>query len=256
MGRMARGGAGRGRDGSRRQERAHDILDAAGALVLRLGYDKTTVDDVARRAGVAKGTIYLHWNTREALFGALLRRERMAMFDEIGQQVTDDPHPVRGMVRALALGLLRRPLLRAAVLGDSEVLGKLVRQKRSNPPVAALRPMLEAYLEPLRQHGAVRADLTVAEYVTVLTATLHGFFLAAPLLPEEFRLPDEQVVELLADTASRALDSGRPLTPEGAAAVSRATCDYLEAARALAREKFQHSMGMDTAATSAEERAG
>ena len=45
--------------------------DAATALILRWGYNKTTIDDIARQAGVGKGTVYLHWNTREELFATL-----------------------------------------------------------------------------------------------------------------------------------------------------------------------------------------
>ncbi len=50
----------------KRQERAERILDAAAALIQRWGYNKTTIDDIAKQAGVAKGTIYLHWKTRDA----------------------------------------------------------------------------------------------------------------------------------------------------------------------------------------------
>ena len=57
---------------SKREERADRILDAAANLILRWGYKKTTIDDIAKQAGVAKGTIYLHWKTREDLFVALL----------------------------------------------------------------------------------------------------------------------------------------------------------------------------------------
>ncbi|WP_163569887.1 helix-turn-helix domain-containing protein [Fodinicola feengrottensis] len=56
--------------------RAERVLDAAAELIVRWGYDKTTIEDIARaRRGRAKGTIYLHWKTREDLFIALLRRE-------------------------------------------------------------------------------------------------------------------------------------------------------------------------------------
>ena len=60
---------------SRREVRAQRILDAAAALILRWGYQKVTLDDISRQAGVAKATIYLHWKTREELFTALTRRE-------------------------------------------------------------------------------------------------------------------------------------------------------------------------------------
>src|SRR6266568_3546350 len=76
---------------SRRQERAHRILDAAATLILRWGYNKTTIDDIARQAGVAKGTIYLHWKTREELFAALITREKLEMGKEIKQRIIVDP---------------------------------------------------------------------------------------------------------------------------------------------------------------------
>ncbi len=47
-------------------ERAQRILDAAANLIAHYGYDKTTVDDIARAAGVSKGAIYLHYRSKEA----------------------------------------------------------------------------------------------------------------------------------------------------------------------------------------------
>src|SRR3954469_24682934 len=81
----------RAQEASKRQERALRILDVAAALILRWGYNKTTIDDIARQAGVAKGTIYLHWNTREDLFSALMQRERLALTADIKQRISGDP---------------------------------------------------------------------------------------------------------------------------------------------------------------------
>ncbi len=74
-------------DRSRRQERADRILDAAAELILRWGYKKTTIDDIAKQAGVAKGTIYLHWKTREDLFLALLTREDLKLAEDMKQRI-------------------------------------------------------------------------------------------------------------------------------------------------------------------------
>ncbi|WP_234322969.1 helix-turn-helix domain-containing protein, partial [Streptomyces sp. NRRL S-350] len=51
-----------------RQERAERILDTTAELLEQHGYRRVTIDDVASRAGIGKGTVYLHWKTREALF--------------------------------------------------------------------------------------------------------------------------------------------------------------------------------------------
>ena len=66
-----------------RRARADRILDAAADLLLRHGYRRVTIDDVAAGAAVGKGTIYLHWRTREALFWAALQRETMRLLEKI-----------------------------------------------------------------------------------------------------------------------------------------------------------------------------
>jgi AcrR family transcriptional regulator len=49
------------------------ILDAALTLFGRYGYRRTSIDDIARAAGVAKGTVYLHVESKAALFRTLSR---------------------------------------------------------------------------------------------------------------------------------------------------------------------------------------
>jgi len=51
------------------------VLQVAGQLFLRYGFEKTTMDDIAREAGVAKATLYRYWPSKEALFESLLYRE-------------------------------------------------------------------------------------------------------------------------------------------------------------------------------------
>jgi AcrR family transcriptional regulator len=46
-----------------RQARAARILDATAELLLRHGYRRVTIDDIARHADIGKGTVYLHWKT-------------------------------------------------------------------------------------------------------------------------------------------------------------------------------------------------
>lgn len=56
------------------EERRRDILDAALGLFAEHGYRDTTVDQIAARAGVAKGTVYLYFEAKEDLLLALKRR--------------------------------------------------------------------------------------------------------------------------------------------------------------------------------------
>ena len=43
------------------EERAGRILDAAAELLLRWGYKRVSIEEIARHAGIGKGTVYLHF---------------------------------------------------------------------------------------------------------------------------------------------------------------------------------------------------
>ncbi|WP_327102579.1 TetR/AcrR family transcriptional regulator [Nonomuraea glycinis] len=244
-------------DPARQLARAHQILDAAAELILRWGYDKTTVDDVATQADVAKGTIYLHWKTRDALFAALLRRERVLMLEEVRAAA---PGTLREVLRGLAGALLRRPLMRALLLGDNEVLGRLGRQKRESVTTPVLTSAFETYLGALAELGVVRADRTPAEQLVVVSSVLYGFLVTQGLLPESARVPDDRLPELIADTADRALSADPPANgvaadavPGGSAgradAVAGATRVYLDTVEDVARRKLALSLGVEESAT-------
>ena len=57
----------------RKQDRPQEITDAALAAFAEKGYAATRVDDVAKRAGVSKGLLYLYFKTKEELFKAVVR---------------------------------------------------------------------------------------------------------------------------------------------------------------------------------------
>ncbi|MBI2796504.1 MAG: TetR/AcrR family transcriptional regulator [Gemmatimonadetes bacterium] len=57
------------------EERPQQILDAALEIFGEQGLAAARLDDIARRAGIAKGTIYLYFPTKEELFKAVVRRE-------------------------------------------------------------------------------------------------------------------------------------------------------------------------------------
>src|SRR5882724_13399352 len=59
--------------GVRAQERREAIIAAALDEFIARGFAATRLDDVAKRAGVAKGTIYLHFADKEALFQEIIR---------------------------------------------------------------------------------------------------------------------------------------------------------------------------------------
>jgi len=195
-------------DRSRRQERADRILDAAAELILRWGYRKTTIDDIAKQAGVAKGTIYLHWKTREDLFLALMAREGLKVTEDIKQRIASDPEgsTLRGFVKHSTLALIQNSLMKAMYLNDTDMLGELANREYASPTYSRRIENYKMYLEFLRSHGLVSTDIGIREQTYILSAVWIGFLLVDPWMPEEFKVSDEEMVEMLADTMQRALE--------------------------------------------------
>jgi AcrR family transcriptional regulator len=233
----------RPQDTARRQQRAQRILDVAAALILRWGYNKTTIDDIARQAGVAKGTIYLHWKTREELFGALMRRERVALGEDLGRRIADDPAgaTLRGMLKHSALALMQRPLMKAVLMRDMEVIGKLAHSEQSSATYAERLAGFTTYLEFLREHDMVRTDISLRAQVYMVSAIFAGFFLVAPLVSDEFMLADDELAELMAETVHRTLESGRAIEAAELQAVSRTLMQYLNRNTAIAQEQLENT---------------
>ncbi|MFI6326289.1 TetR/AcrR family transcriptional regulator [Nonomuraea sp. NPDC050556] len=220
-------------DEARQRERAHRILDAAGELILRWGYDKTTIDDVARASDVAKGTIYLHWRTREDLFAALLRRERLDLLRAVRQSLPNGG-TLRDLIQRMVAELLARPLMKASLLRDTDVLGKMAKVKRTQDASAELKAGFDRYFSALMQNGALREDLTPAEHLTVIISVVYGFLCVPQLLPPPLALSDERLAELTAETATEATKA----TP----AVLQASLEYLDHAVAAAERKLDESL--------------
>ncbi|MCX4757089.1 TetR/AcrR family transcriptional regulator [Kitasatospora purpeofusca] len=205
------GQPGRLRDPQQRAARATRILDTAADLLTRRGYRHVSIDDVAAGAAIGKGTVYLHWKTREQLFGAVFAREILAAVDELRRALRRDPENclLHRFARTYFLAVDDRPLLRGFLLNDPDLLGRLTdapdtgRDERHG--ATAYR-----HLELLAAHGLLRDDLDLGEIAYAYQATFEGFLRAGPTA-----LDTGQRADLLARTVRRAFETG--LAPTGAA---------------------------------------
>lgn len=67
----------------RKEDRSGEILSAALACFSKKGFAATRIDDIARRAKIAKGTVYLYFDSKEAIFKALARGSMGARLEAI-----------------------------------------------------------------------------------------------------------------------------------------------------------------------------
>ena len=89
-------------------ERRLQILAAARDVFAKRGYHQTTIDDVVLSAGVARGTFYLYFEDKRAVFVDLIDRFAAKLTMAIERIVTDDPsRPVANQVKENIRSIIR-----------------------------------------------------------------------------------------------------------------------------------------------------
>lgn len=153
---------------NKRVERSrHTVLTTAFELLSEGGVASFTVDEVARRSGVAKTTIYRHWPTREAL--VIDACSRM-----IAEQEAPDTGSLEGDVTTILLEIAH--LLPTA--NWSFVLPSIVDTAERNPEFAEIHSRIQrGHAAPLRevlQRAADRGELSAHADVSTIVAALLG----------------------------------------------------------------------------------
>ena len=100
------------------------ILDAGRASVLDFGVRRTTLTDVARRAGVSRMTVYRRYPDVDSVLRDLMTRELVALMEDVAGGV--DAPDGRGLVVARLIAVVRalreQPLLRKVIDAEPELL--------------------------------------------------------------------------------------------------------------------------------------
>ena len=191
---------GRTKEQSRREQRAGRILDAAAELMLRWGYNKTTIDDIVRLAGVPKGTIYLHWKTREDLFLALMEREYQRLIEDTRQRIASDPDggTMQGITKHAMLATMKSPLMKAVMLRDTDLMGEWLHREYASANFVQQIAQPLALLEHNQARGIVRDDIDARKMVYMVKAITTGFLVIDQYMPDDFKYSDEEIAEMAA----------------------------------------------------------
>jgi AcrR family transcriptional regulator len=137
---------------SRRKEaRPNEIVEAALALFTERGFAATRLEDVAARAGIGKGTIYLYFPNKEELFRAVVRHRLGPNLDAI--QAIIATHT------GSSAELLRRIAAHALALVESDIIAipKLVLAESGNFPAIA-----RLYAEEVAKRGMALLENVLA----------------------------------------------------------------------------------------------
>ncbi|WP_415922478.1 TetR/AcrR family transcriptional regulator [Tateyamaria sp. SN6-1] len=131
------------------------LLDAATAVVADVGYEALRVEEVVRRAGVAKGTFFAHFRDKDALMDHLIGAEMNAILTDMANGAA--PRDVPDMVRAL------RPLI-AFATSERYVFDVVLRHSGA-AAITEIGPIARAFEQQYQVslQWVTHPDLTVRE---------------------------------------------------------------------------------------------
>jgi len=170
----------------RNNERSEDrYLDAARECILATGWTRTTLTDVARRAGVSRMTIYRTWPDMQTLLADLMTREWGGVVTEVASAGAGS-----APLERLSLGISRtvtalrsNDLLRKIVEVDPELLLPYLLQRRGRSQDNIL-DLLEPMVAEGQADGSVRdGDPRLLARSILLAA--HGFTLSAETMTDD-----------------------------------------------------------------------
>jgi AcrR family transcriptional regulator len=173
----------------RKDARPQEILEAALACFAAKGFAATRMDDIAGRAGVTKGTIYLYFQNKEAVFKALVRESIGVTVDAVLEQVRASQAPASDILRMMmdTIGGIMRtsdlvvlPKIIVAEAGNFPELARFYREEIIDKGLGAVAGVIERGIargefRPVKPKFVARLLIAPALMVAVWRTTFAQF---------------------------------------------------------------------------------
>lgn len=165
----------------RKESRPNEIIEAAFVLFTERGFAATSMDEIARKAGISKGSIYNYFNSKEAIFEAVVTNDTLPFLEQIKNVVTKNHQDTS----AKLLNCLIQGLIAYSQESRLDMIPKLIVSESGNFPELAqyyiekvFKPMI-GIIEKVIQKGIDKKEFINCDPQT----TAH--LLLAPILFEQ-----------------------------------------------------------------------
>jgi AcrR family transcriptional regulator len=139
------------------------LLAAAADEFAERGLD-ASVTDIARRAGVGKGTVFRHFATKDDLLAAIVL-DRIDALNDVGERLLDAADPGAALLEFLSVAAHQRQQRDLSFLQEAGELNAEVTRVRTQ-----MFHTVHTLVDRARQHGAVRADVTGTDVILLMCA--------------------------------------------------------------------------------------
>ncbi len=201
-------------------QRKQAIIDAAEKVFFSKGYDSATMDDVADKAELSKGTLYLYFKSKEELYLEIVARAEKLLFDLFEKAVEKESN---GICRVRAIGeafmkfYVEHPNYHSALMFDqakeavpSELeICETVHEEMKKNANGILVEALQSGIDD----GTIRTDINPDLIALVLWGESLGVMQLVKqkgaLIKHEFRQDPEEIIKEFFEFTFRALKSGK-----------------------------------------------
>jgi TetR/AcrR family fatty acid metabolism transcriptional regulator len=173
-------------------DKPQQIIDAAIRVFARSGYYNSRVSDIAREAGIASGTIYLYFRTKEEILVTLFREKMAEFVAYLRREIAGEPDPaerIRRLVRLHFTVLEQHPALAEVVQVELRQGHKFFRGASAHE-VSAYFELIGAVLEEGVAAGRFHPDLPVKVATKMLFGAMDQMATSWVLGKRGYRLAD------------------------------------------------------------------
>jgi len=203
---------------SKQALREQRILDVAANLIVRYGYDKTSVSDIAKEAGVSKGAIYLHFDSKDDLLHQLILCEMLRFIEEwkTRMQADTSDNVFSSMYTHVLTIMQENDFLWALFSNQRRLLGTGFLH-RSNSNVFQQRLGLSTeMLTRLKEAGAIRQDIEPDVTAYVFNMLNYGYLRIGEVILDKMSPPTDKVIDEIGQIIQRYLEPKGDGNPEAA----------------------------------------
>jgi TetR/AcrR family transcriptional regulator, fatty acid metabolism regulator protein len=182
-----------------REERERLILEAGEALVTQKSYSETSMDDIAAQVGVSKGTLYLHFASKEDLILAVIQKNLRTFAESMSAVLASDDSPrekLTGLLRLIYTGSSdERIAMMESLLRVPELRERLMDQKKETLSVfwESFAQRLSAVIDAGKTAGELDPEIPTPVLQTIFTGLLRPMNFRDSLLLGGQTIPREEL---------------------------------------------------------------
>lgn len=161
---------------NKRKLKALRILDCAEAIMVKNGLEALNMDALAADAGIAKGTLYLYFDSKEEVIAQLTIRARNALLEQFSSAVAKCDAPLDQIRAILWANFAFRKInkLYHDLVAFHEVNKNLNENEELQSSGLAFQNFIVSVIQNAQERGQVKTSISAAEFSFMMWGTSHG----------------------------------------------------------------------------------